>query len=307
MPTIPTTVIPQVHHYPFQGPSISPIPSCSSSSPPVSSSLVHLAASRAFSPLTPMIASSSALPSISSISGSPKSDILASKVSRYYIHNDVEAESADSEVQHSKRYSLRVRQAKQIKPYQYDKVFYQRQMRSNPDAIVNIVDTSGHQPKDQYQPKGETQADVSHQWERPRIVRRDVGHQECVHNTAWYPKALDGCSSSEDETNRETRGLAKEARRIRKQLKQNTEKERKKPKHFPLSERFMSTRTYNDGGWSDIETPLSDESSSRINVCRISFCFDHYRIMIFALGCPHRYVFETYVHAGKIRRFTICV
>ncbi|EJD43733.1 hypothetical protein AURDEDRAFT_185329 [Auricularia subglabra TFB-10046 SS5] len=51
--------------------------------------------------------------------------------------------SAPPEIPPETRYSLRHRQAKQLRPYEYDKKVYKHQMRGNPDAIVKLRSPGG--------------------------------------------------------------------------------------------------------------------------------------------------------------------
>ena len=102
----------------------------------------HLAiSSPTSSPLTP--APSPVKPGQAEASHSPPPDAQAQPRPSPMRQHDVPPLSAadiaaieQAEAERS-RYSLRTRNARQLKPYAYDMRMYNRQMRSNPDAIVS--------------------------------------------------------------------------------------------------------------------------------------------------------------------------
>ncbi|KAI0769083.1 Mus7/MMS22 family-domain-containing protein [Trametes elegans] len=180
------------------------------------------------------------------------------------------AELAGNTEEDHGRYSFRTRNPLQLKPYEFDKKLYRRQMRGNPEAIVKVVSpprphrrhrsisagrvnrSSG--VEDEYE-GGNDDAEIEEEdarWER-RLAKgkekaraRSVSRGEDVHTRAapvWYPDALreplDGPSSEEDDAalDEMQRRHDREKRRQEKAEKQRQKEERKKkrrPRVFPL-------------------------------------------------------------------------
>ncbi|KAI0647862.1 Mus7/MMS22 family-domain-containing protein [Trametes meyenii] len=165
------------------------------------------------------------------------------------------------------RYSLRTRNARQLKPYEYDKLMYKQQMRSNPDALVKVVSPPrarhGHRStstggvqggdpsgaEDEYNDvEGDTQMDEDARWERRMQKKaearaRSEGNVEDamrhVERPEWLPvgleEPLEGSSSEEDDAELDALQIQRERERKRKE-----KEERRKNKHarharpFPL-------------------------------------------------------------------------
>jgi hypothetical protein len=165
------------------------------------------------------------------------------------------------------RYALRMRQPKQLNPYIYDKAVYKHQMRSHPDAIVKIVSPrrgSGQREEDR-----DVQTQTQEEWDiyqdqeddddwRERTRRKRVGSTHLGDGSVevefgkdvdkkWYPKLLDGNSSS-DEDHAELKELRKEVNRARKREEKaksdRADREKversKRPKPFPVGASLLT-------------------------------------------------------------------
>ncbi|PSS37682.1 hypothetical protein PHLCEN_2v506 [Hermanssonia centrifuga] len=122
------------------------------------------------------------------------------------------------------RYSLRTRKAKQVNPYEYDKMLYKRQMRANPDAIVKVVsppqrkhrERSGEQMRDSDADVDPQDLDLDRSDDdrpvRQRSKSAGIKAAEAHHlppgpgdrssmysgGNSWYPSAFNDSSSSEE-------------------------------------------------------------------------------------------------------------
>jgi hypothetical protein len=101
----------------------------------------------------------------------------------------------------SSRYALRTRNAKQLKPYVYDQLLYNRQMRSNPDAIVKIV-SPRRKPE-----RGRRDIDNDPEEDQETFDQRRTGKRpastmsiaERPSQQIWYPGDLQGNLSGDGE------------------------------------------------------------------------------------------------------------
>ncbi|RPD62610.1 hypothetical protein L226DRAFT_458818, partial [Lentinus tigrinus ALCF2SS1-7] len=146
------------------------------------------------------------------------------------------------------RYSLRRRNAWQLKPYEFDKLMYKRQMRANPEAIVKVVsppraprrrsrsagardgkssDTEEYQAgEDEDMDDEETQARRRHKG-KERAVDGDVEGENERETPSWLKNVFQEFSSSDGE---DDQILAD----IRAAKKLEKERRRKRPKPFPM-------------------------------------------------------------------------
>ncbi|TFY56483.1 hypothetical protein EVG20_g8909 [Dentipellis fragilis] len=136
---------------------------------------------------------------------------------------DISPETGDDS---GSRYSFRARKAQQLNPYAFDKILYQRQMKSNPEAIVTTV---GHTII-RYLSDGESTGDDSQAIDKirsptptsesdklnttnaptlrkrrrmtpkPRLATRTArdGEDRPITVTRWYPDVFQSHSSDED-------------------------------------------------------------------------------------------------------------
>lgn len=166
------------------------------------------------------------------------------------------------------RYSLRTRKAQQLKPYEYDKLLYKRQMRSNPDALVKVVSPprptrrqrsksaqprDGSDAEDEYLAREDDEDDEEAKEARQRRKgkQREIagggeahgGELDGERATPWIPDVFDESSSSSSDDgedivadlNAAKRREEKERRRAEKKRRQEEkERRRKKLKPFPL-------------------------------------------------------------------------
>ncbi|KAI0667720.1 Mus7/MMS22 family-domain-containing protein [Trametes maxima] len=172
------------------------------------------------------------------------------------------------------RYSLRTRNARQLNPYEYDKLMYKRQMRSNPDALVKVVSpprarhrhrsTSAGRvdrgnpsvAEDEYQDGEEdTQMDEDARWERrmqkkAEVRARSEGNAEGavgrIERPEWLPVGLEelfeGSSSEEDDA--ELDALQRQRERERKRKEKEERRKNKHARHarpFPLRRKDMQS------------------------------------------------------------------
>lgn len=106
-----------------------------------------------------------------------------------------------------RRYSLRTRQARQLKPYEYDKMMYRLQLKDNPDAIVKVVSPSKDVNRRRNLDNGGHSNDFSHEdlegddierhgrhlEHHPRHRRMSLESSHAVvgtHQEKWYPEDL---------------------------------------------------------------------------------------------------------------------
>ena len=147
------------------------------------------------------------------------------------------------------RYSLRRRNVWQLKPYEFDKLMYKRQMRANPDALVKVVspprqrrrsrsagardgDTSDAEEyragEDEELEDEETQARRRNKG-KERAVDEEGESEEAQRETqSWVKKVLQESSSSDNEDDRILAGIRAARKREEK------ERRRKRPKPFPM-------------------------------------------------------------------------
>ncbi|TBU23731.1 Mus7/MMS22 family-domain-containing protein [Dichomitus squalens] len=149
------------------------------------------------------------------------------------------------------RYSLRARNARQLNPYEYDKLLYKRQMRAAPEAIVKVV--SPPRPRRRQRSKSANPRDASSGAEdeyqvgededdeesQARRRRKGKGREEGAENGGngeegtrgrvekWLPEAFRESSSSSEDDADILSGLktAKTA---------DKEHRRKRPRPFPM-------------------------------------------------------------------------
>ncbi|KAJ8515721.1 hypothetical protein ONZ45_g6879 [Pleurotus djamor] len=135
------------------------------------------------------------------------------------VHEQVVDVEIPPDIEPTSRYSLRTRQAKQIRPYAYDKTLYKHQMHGNPEAIVKFVSPSRRRSKsrtdgmsDEELAEGEWQPDEDSQerQESPRPLATDI--------LSDLP---------ESDSDPETRALAREGKRLARQ-RRALEKEKRK-------------------------------------------------------------------------------
>lgn len=133
-----------------------------------------------------------------------------------------------------RRYSLRTRQAKQIRPYAYDKLSYKQQLRGNPDAIVKVISPRHHRRhsrsrsieggSDHNTQDDEWQlGDPASQWmdeHKGSMSPRANPH------TSRYPGILPEMPDDDEDT----RELDKEARRLLRMRKARERREREEAK-----------------------------------------------------------------------------
>ncbi|PIL22731.1 hypothetical protein GSI_15424 [Ganoderma sinense ZZ0214-1] len=220
----------------------------------VSSGAEHLAASSpTSSPLTP--ASSPTKPAEARHSPSPDAQPRLS-LARQHDMSPLSAAAIaaikQAEEAERSRYSLRTRNARQLKPYAYDMRMYNRQMRSNPEAIVTPSrvrrrhrSTSAHPRdgssggEDEYEAGEDGDMDDEDSMARRRRRGADV-QQEAEeggdgigeHAEKWMPDAFrQSSSSSEDDADEMFRST------VRKEKKAAKEHRRKRPKPFPLAKK----------------------------------------------------------------------
>lgn len=171
------------------------------------------------------------------------------------------------------RYSLRHRQAWQLKPYLHDQLQYKLALRSNPDAIVKFrgdqyhteAEGSGESQELWQMGEGDTGEDSTWEGGRQRH-RRDTfcsPSRSSAHDARSldpgagplepieYPVALQDLPSTDEEEDRQLRALSKEARKVLRERKAREAKKAKearevkakekghRPKSFPLSKRYM--------------------------------------------------------------------
>ena len=157
---------------------------------------------------------------------------------------------AQAEEAERSRYSLRTRNARQLKPYAYDMRMYNHQMRSNPEAIVAPLRgrrrdrSTSAQPRDgssggedEYE-AGEDE-DMDDEDSMARRRRRGTDGQEDgvegedetqEHGEKWMPDAFrQSSSSSEDDADKMFRSTVRKEKKAAKE-------HRRKPKPFPLKE-----------------------------------------------------------------------
>ncbi|PPQ65769.1 hypothetical protein CVT26_000370 [Gymnopilus dilepis] len=162
-----------------------------------------------------------------------------------------------------RRYSLRHRNAAQIRPYAYDRKLYERVLKNNPDAIVKdkILDRPRHNhPEDRYVDE-ETILDNEEErleTELARRIRREEkgkGRADPQQSTSGpevdpvsLPEILqEELSSSDEEQAKEIQRLSKEGRRLLKEQERRRKAEEKeeqrrqrdeaarRAKRFPVS------------------------------------------------------------------------
>ncbi|KAF4593295.1 hypothetical protein EYR38_009009 [Pleurotus pulmonarius] len=133
-----------------------------------------------------------------------------------------------------RRYSLRTRQAKQIRPYAYDKLSYKQQLRGNPDAIVKAISPRHHRRHSRSRSVGggsdhNTQddewqlADSGSQW--MDVHKGSVSPRASSH-TSRYPGILPEMPDDDEDT----RELDKEAKQLLKMRKAREKREKEEAK-----------------------------------------------------------------------------
>ncbi|OSC97472.1 hypothetical protein PYCCODRAFT_1377056 [Trametes coccinea BRFM310] len=180
---------------------------------------------------------------------------------------DFPGESADL---HDGRYSLRARKARQLNPYEYDKMLYKRQMRANPEAIVKVVspprprrrhrstsagvrDVNGSSgADDDYHIAEEDDGlDEDARWERRMMKSRERGRassqagdedpRDRPPKSVWYPDALKEplSGSSTEEEDAALDALERQRQRERRQKEREERLKKRKPRPFPVRKKDM--------------------------------------------------------------------
>ncbi|KAL4267270.1 hypothetical protein AB1N83_002541 [Pleurotus pulmonarius] len=142
-----------------------------------------------------------------------------------------------------RRYSLRTRQAKQIRPYAYDKLSYKQQLRGNPDAIVKLTSPRHHRRRsksrsveggsDHNTQDDEWQlGDSASQWIDGR--KGSVSPRASPHESR-YPGILPEMPDDDEDT----RELDKEAKQL---LKMRKAREKREKEEAKLRDRIKERR-----------------------------------------------------------------
>ena len=169
---------------------------------------------------------------------------------------DVLQAIAEEQAAERTRYSLRTRNARQLKPYEFDKMLYKRQMRSNPDAIVKVVSpprpvrrqrsTSAGVPDGSSGAEDEYQAGDEGDEEESQFQGRWKGKERAVEvgpdamevdggsgqSSVWLPEALQEAFSSDDDDAPLGGVMA-----ANKTQRKGKERQPRRPKPFPLKKK----------------------------------------------------------------------
>ncbi|KAJ6624982.1 Mus7/MMS22 family-domain-containing protein [Mycena sp. CBHHK59/15] len=155
-----------------------------------------------------------------------------------------------------RRYALRERQAKQLRPYKHDKAQYQISLRNNPDAMITVrspkrgdrqqrvveEDYEGSQRQSPQEIDG-YEAENDFEWEEPRRHRKTRSRSKSrsenpLVETPHNPWSLPEVSDTDEEVESSTKALNKEGRRILREKKKREAADkprgRKNARPFPL-------------------------------------------------------------------------
>ncbi|KAF4610904.1 hypothetical protein D9613_006770 [Agrocybe pediades] len=183
--------------------------------------------------------------------------------------------AAENEQAEGSRYSFRARKMHQKMPFTADQLMYQRQLRANPEAIVNTKEVAHivrqqknrSHPDDRYEEEEGTQQDEEDpEWERQerRRLREERRKAEAARRSetrttegepVFRSALLEDLSSTDEDERKELNAVVREAKRIAKRLerqkkaeeraererkkkeKEQEEEERRRLKRFPISTR----------------------------------------------------------------------
>ncbi|KAI9066820.1 hypothetical protein FKP32DRAFT_1673568 [Trametes sanguinea] len=172
------------------------------------------------------------------------------------------------------RYSLRARKARQLNPYEYDKMLYKRQMRANPDAIVKVVSpprprrrhrstsagvievNGSSDAEDEYHIAEEDDGlDEDARWERRMMKSREQGRassqagdedpRDRPPKSVWYPDALreplSGSSTEEEDAMLDA--LDRQRKKERRQKEREERLKKRRPRPFPVRRKDLQPPT----------------------------------------------------------------
>ncbi|KAL0953447.1 hypothetical protein HGRIS_004680 [Hohenbuehelia grisea] len=228
----------------FERPVTSPLPP----STPSRSPLPPICTSPDVSPLTPAnsppLEETSPIRTLDMLGVEPSADGIPTNAPDL----DEDQQLAQALGQEGRRYSLRARQAKQLRPYAHDKISYKQQMRSNPEAIVKIVSPDKRQShRRSNQDEEEESQEI---WDLPdnelsdgEQRRRRPGHSGQPPSPKVqgpsYPGILGDFSDLEDDPAeaREAKKLAREAKRVAREQHAKERRERAARAHEAKLER----------------------------------------------------------------------
>ncbi|KAF7430537.1 hypothetical protein PC9H_006245 [Pleurotus ostreatus] len=133
-----------------------------------------------------------------------------------------------------RRYSLRTRQAKQIRPYAYDKLSYKQQLRGNPDAIVKVVSPRHHRrhSRSRSVEGGSDPNTQDDEWQLGDSASQWMdGHKGSLSPRANpHPSRYPGFLPEMPDDDEDTRELDKEAKRLLRMRKAGERREREEAK-----------------------------------------------------------------------------
>ena len=170
----------------------------------------------------------------------------------------------------SRRYSLRARQARQLNPYEYDKLLYKQQMKRLPDAIVKVVSPRKNGARRAHRQReldedGDfivSEDDESQEARRGRPQRQQHNHNEddTQNNSLdWLPEAFRMNDDDDDLTPLSPlAGRSSLLKSISDSAREMRKAHRARPIRFPLKEARMR----------DADQPARQEGEKKQNTVR---------------------------------------
>jgi hypothetical protein len=200
------------------------------------------------SPTEPLYDVGPSQPISSSVPSSPLTQPLADRLDKQGRPPDVSPSRSASPPNHANdnqsRYSLRVRQLKHLRPYEYDHAKYTTTMKYHPEAIVRIRSARRHHTRGDEYEEVQTQDGGGYEAENDdpddeRRTRRHSTSRSKSRGPMLAEEILPSLPTTDEEEEREIDAMRKEGRKLRPEQKVREGARRhgrKKAKPFPLKE-----------------------------------------------------------------------